>query len=284
MKINKLFAIGALLATGLAFTACSDDDWSGPGEVSDGAYLYSDATSFSFLPEDEQSFTIHVGRTQGAAAKAGTVSLSGDNDAFVVPEEVNFAAGETKQDVKITFNIPAGTTQTLRVALAGDSVRNIVYGNDTLATSGQSTVYGNDTLTIRVTRDYNWKPAGSGTFTDNTFGVGQTTVVVQHADGTNIYRLVSPYYTLSSDDFASKEHVQFTLAEDGTVGFRDGIYDIFGTSGYEMYYDNGNYPGYCNVSNEDGTLTWNFLILQGTSLYTGGNFIFEWLDGYPLDN
>lgn len=269
MKINKLFAIGALLATGLAFTACSDDDWSGPGEENDGAFLYSDATSFSFLPEDEQSFTIHVGRTQGAAAEAGTVSLSGDNDAFVVPEAVNFAAGETKQDIKVTFNIPAGTTQTLHVALAD---------------SAQSTVYGNDTLTIRVSRDYNWKAAGSGTFTDNTFGVGQTTVVVQHADGTNIYRLVSPYNTLSPDDFASKEHVQFTLAEDGTVGFRDGIYDIFGASGYEMYFDNGNYPGYCNVSNEDGTLTWNFLILQGTSLYAGGNFIFEWLDGYPLDN
>lgn len=268
MKINKLFTVGALLLSALAFTACSDDDdWSGPGEASEGAYLYSSATRFAKTSDQEQKITISIGRTD--STQAGTVSLTGDNSKFAVPASVNFQAGQAKQDIDIPFTIPAGETDTLNIAIAD---------------SAAASQYGFRKLTLVVSVDYNWESAGSGTFTDNTFFTNaQVTVEIQHAAGEKIYRIMAPYNTLSDQYFTSTENIQFTLNDDGTVGFDDGIYDIFGYGGYEMYFNSARYGSYCNVTNNDGVITWNFLLLSGTSLYTGGNFSFEWVDGYPLD-
>ena len=63
-KIFKYFMMIAIAIAGLSFASCSDDDDNYTvGEASDGAYLYSDFSSKTFLPDDNQTFTINVGRT-----------------------------------------------------------------------------------------------------------------------------------------------------------------------------------------------------------------------------
>lgn len=276
MKINRLFALGALILSSLALVSCgSDDDSYTPGGVDDGLYLYVPSNSITFTPTDKQTFTIQIGRTAAEKAKAATVSLTGDNDAFTYPSTVSFTAGQENATVEVTSNIPAGQSETITFALPKES----------------ATVYGLDSLTITVVCDYNWEAAGSGTFTDNTFTSASATVKVLHAEGTDIYRLVNPFVAVSKagGDFGgtpNDQSIDFTMDKTGKVGFEDGVYDLVpGTENgvYQMYYNSAKYSNYCNFTNDEGMLIWNFLLLQGTKLYTGGNLTFEWTTDYPVE-
>ena len=76
--INKYFLI-ALAGVSLTLTACSDDIEREPSPVpTDGiqAYIYADATSLTYLPNDEQSFVVKVARQK--TEEAATVHLSTD--------------------------------------------------------------------------------------------------------------------------------------------------------------------------------------------------------------
>jgi hypothetical protein len=275
MKIHKLFAFGALVLSSLALVSCSDDDNYSAGEVDNGAYLYAAKTSLTFTPEETQSFTIQVGRTAGEAASAGSVKVTGDNAAFTFAENVNFTAGQEKADLTVTCNIPAGESETITFALPKES----------------ATAYGNDSLTVTVKCDYNWVSAGRGTFVENTFSGASATVNVQHASGTNIYRLVNPFVAVAKaggdlGGTPGNVNLQFEMDETGAVKFADGIYDLVpGTenAAYQMYFNTARYAQYCSFTNEDGLLTWSFLLLNSGKLYTGGELIFEWTTGYPVE-
>lgn len=145
------------------------------------------------------------------------------------------------------------------------------------------------TLTVR--RDYTWVAAGSGTFDDETFIGATATVKVEHAQDTKLYRLVNPYQAIAATaagaDLGKVQaaNLQFTMEDDGTVSMDDGTYEIVPgstQSASKMYWAPTKYPDYCNVTNDKGVITWNFLVLNGSDLYTGGNFIFTWTDGYPI--
>lgn len=280
MKTNKIFALGALLLSCLAFTACSDDDWSGPGEQESndnpGVFFTTvNAGSQEVDPADAKTFTVEMKRlnTNGRLTVPLIVSRN-DSSVFQVPDSAVFADGDSLTTFTVNYpSAPEGVALTVNI-----DIPTQYYSLYKDAASGVSF-----SKTVQVVK---WNDAGSGVFTDLTFfdAPGESAnVKVQQRDGTNQYRLVSPYHTLSPDDFASTANIVFTLNNDGTIGFARAIYDIFGMSGYQMYYDPVNYGDYCSVTNNDGVIEWNFLILQGSSLYGGGDFKFTWTDGYPLD-
>lgn len=140
--------------------------------------------------------------------------------------------------------------------------------------------------TISIMCDYEWEYAGHGTFTDLTWFEGAPTadVKIMHAVGTNIYRLVNALAsvdaTMDEPDGLEEVNIDFVLNEDGTVVMEDGVYDM-GCAPYMLYFDTENYPDYCYITNEDGYLSFNFLLLNGSNLYIGG-FDFDWKEGYPI--
>ena len=129
----------------MTFSACSDDEWAPGAEQTEGAraYLYADASSYTFLPDDEQAVTFHVARAD--ASTDATVGLSVDAEGFTVPASVSFAAGEDIKDVQVTFDIPIGSSTTATVSIS----------------EGDSYVYGASQLTLNITRDYTWQSQGT---------------------------------------------------------------------------------------------------------------------------
>lgn len=178
MKIlNKLMLLAAVVGGALA--SCSDDHDYTPGEKDAGSYLYTDATSYSFLPEDEQTIVVNVGRTD--ATKAEKVKLSVDNENFSIPSSVSFAAGEKSKKVNLTFDITTGTTE--KVIISVDPKN--------------STVYGTDSLALTVTRDYTWISLGFVPFSSEFFGVGlegdYSVELRQAKENPTTYKLIDPF-------------------------------------------------------------------------------------------
>ena len=166
-----------MLAGGLmTFSACSDDEWAPGAEQTEGAraYLYADASSYTFLPDDEQSITFHVARAD--ASTDATVGLSVDAEVFSVPASISFAAGEEVKDVQVTFDIPIGSSATATVSIS----------------ESDTYIYGASQLTLNITRDYTWQSQGTWLLTSSFYG-GQGTTNVYKAAETDLYKAVAPY-------------------------------------------------------------------------------------------
>lgn len=271
-KIYNLLLTAVALVSGLSLAACSDDETYTAGAESRGAYVYSAATSYTFLPADAQTFTVNVGRTYSDGEK--TVELICDNDYIVdAATQVTFHEGETSVAVPVTVSLEIGQSE--------DFVFSVP--------NGEGTVYGNDSLTITVSRDYTWEDVGSAAFTDPIFEVEGTVIVQKAAEADNLYRFYAPYTTLFSQNgetvLPGEAHIQFTLDEDGTVDLTQrGFIDLeTGTSlvGYSLYYVPSYYPDYCYIVNENGLISIVSLFTNGTSLYGPGVFEFDWNNGYP---
>lgn len=185
---------------------------------------------------------------------------------------VTFADGEAVKIINVTANnMVKGTKYTYTMTM-DDAVK---VDADTILNNG---VY--ETV-VSIMCDYNWLAAGTCDIFDGTWyegGASAEDVPIQNAEGTNIYRIVSPlaaiYTGLESNP--DESNFQFVLNDDKSITVADGIY--MNWWGYQMYYDGTNYPTYCNVVQDDTTYALNFLLLNGTSLYTGGYFEFTWND------
>ncbi len=269
MKKYSLLAFLTLVV--LLFTGCTagDEDYT-PAEKEAGAYLYTSASSYTFLPDDKQTFALNVGRSDASAAQDITVSC--DNDGVTFNPNVSFAAGETSKAVPVTTDLQLGESVTLTFTLP----------------SGAGFNYGDDTLKVTIKRDYNWVDAGYGSFTDAVFGLGPSTVYVQKAEGTSLYRFVQPYAVLCED--AGEEvlptggNIEFTF-QNGTFTMEDGSYDLDESDeviDYELYWDATRYGDYCNATVDGTTITVNALLLSGSSIYVMAPFFtFDWVDGFP---
>ena len=274
-KIFKYFMMVVVAIAGLPFASCSDDDDNYTvGEASDGAYLYSDFSTKTFLPDDNQTFTINVGRTNTTGEQS--FELKCNNEKFTVPSTVNFKAGESVVAVPVTFNMGLGDTETAQFTIPTD----------------KSTVYGNDTVSVTISRDYTWEKIGTADFTDPIFTEASATVDVQKAkEGKNLYKFVTPMRTLykqnGETELPGGVDLIFTMDEEGNITMDQGIYDIeSGTSliengAYQFYYACKNYPDYCYFENENGMITFSTLLLNGGKLYGPFTWTFNWNKGYP---
>lgn len=274
MKTSFKYIMLAFVAVSAAATlqSCSDDDSTyTAGPQSEGAYLYADFSSKTYLPADEQTFTIQVGRTTTSGSQ--TISLNCEGEEFTAPTSVTFKDGESTVSVPVSFNLEIGSSATA------------VF---TIPTS-ESSVYGDDTLSVSVSRDYTWESAGTAEFVDGFYSGLTATVAVEKAkEGDHLYKFVSPMTTLFRQNgeatLPGALDFQFTMDDEGNVSIDEGQYPLeSGTSliGYYMYYVPSSYPSYCNISNDGGDIVINSLWTDGTSLYTG-YWEFVWTEGYPL--
>lgn len=274
-KIFKYFMMVVVAVAGVSLASCSDDDDDySVGEQSDGAYIYSDFTSKTFLPDDNQVLTISVGRTNATGEQ--TFELTCDNDKFTAPSTVTFKDGEPVVVVPVTFNIDLGETETVQFTLPEE----------------ETTVYGNSSVSITVSRDYTWVKIGTADFFDDIFyGLSATVDVQQAKEGDHLYKFVTPMRTLfrqnGETELPGGVDLIFNMDEEGNITMEQGIYDVeSGTSliedgAYQFYYACNQYPQHCYFDNDNGKITFSTLLLSGKSLYGPYTWSFDWNNGYP---
>lgn len=124
-----------------------------------------------------------------------------------------------------------------------------------------------------------WETVGSVNLTDNTFSGETYSVDLQKFKGRNEYRLVDPFQT------GEEQYLSFFMDDDGNAlesQFVGGSQQV-GADGYLFYWHSGYVGTYCVFTNNANVYTIGFLLLQDGKFYTGGEIIFEWVDGYPGD-
>lgn len=280
-KIFKYFMMVVVAISGLSLASCSDDDDNYTiGEQSDGAYIYSSFSSKTFKPEDAQTFSITLGRTNSAEEAA--YDLKCNNEIFTAPTKVTFKAGEKEVAVPVTCNLDLGQTESVMFTIPTE----------------ESSVYGDDTLSITIARDYTWEKVGEAQFTDKVWGMEATVDVMKAKEGTNLYKFACPLTTAfkqaGEEELPGEADIKFTMDEEGNVSMEDGIYDVeTGTnftadkdaSLYQFYYvSTGNLASYCSFTNDNGTITFvPLLLMDGNGLAPCDGWEFIWTKGYPVN-
>lgn len=142
-----------------------------------------------------------------------------------------------------------------------------------LTKDGMSLSSNTESINLPVT----WVRVADVNFTDNTMSEETYPVELQKFEGQNRYRLVDPY------NLGLPQYLVFELDDEGNAlqdKMTPGAQDVT-ADGYTFYWHPSYVGQYCNFFNRDNVYTIQFLMLSGGSLYTGGEFIFEWIQGYP---
>lgn len=272
MKLGKYILGLALIAVGL--TSCDKDNI--------GAIYEPTVQNVSFLGAAQSAKTdqgtlevpVAIGRAMTDDAYTATVSLANASEGVSLKSnQVTFAPGEGIAYATVVFsNMEPGTQYTCDVVLSetDKGTANTDFGQQVTTTK------------VAVMCDYNWISAGTCTFTDYTWGdeegnpVTAEGVPVQNAEGTNLYRIVSPLYYVYKDIESSYDmsDFEFTLNSDNSISVEEGSWLNFW--GYWAYYYPSVYGGYCYIEQAGNTYGVNFLLLNGEDLYTGGYFEFTW--------
>ncbi|MBR5102877.1 MAG: formylglycine-generating enzyme family protein [Muribaculaceae bacterium] len=236
----------------------------------------NDKPNISFV-KSEQQVTINDentvipvvlkrGNTNGTY-KATIILETEQTDNFTLQsDKVNFADGEKEATAYVLVkNMVFGETYqcTLTLSDADKATTNHEYGDQIVST------------TVSITRNYMWTELNPCTFTDYTWENGDPVsgqVRVMRAEGTNMYKLIAPLATVfrGIESGGDNSDFEFTLDADKNMSFPDGTYlDYWG---YKMYYNASTYPDYCYITRTGDSYEVNFLLLAGTSLFTGGKF------------
>lgn len=113
MKFLKYSVLAVIAASGVAFSACSDDDNEyQPGPQSEGVFFFNDNTTRVQLPTDATEISITVGREGSTAAATYPVEVTTDlpDGIFSFPSQISFAEGETTANYVATCVLPEENT------------------------------------------------------------------------------------------------------------------------------------------------------------------------------
>ena len=124
LKYSFMAALGLCIAS---LSACSDDYKyePAPSDTGGNAYLVaSKSDTVKFTENEAQKLIVRVARVDSTQAQ--TIALSSDNKSFNAPTDVKFAAGEGTKDVEVAFNMTAGTSEKVSIAVASKDA--FIYG------------------------------------------------------------------------------------------------------------------------------------------------------------
>jgi len=274
--IYKIYLLGiAVILTG-AFTACVENELlreASPEDTATGAQAYfteNNERSMSFLPTDTTTFSIEIGRRKSTEACSFSLQVSGDTVLVLKDTVVSFNAGENLKNIEVDFSaMSLGMTAELTLALEPED----------------ATIYGGSSITISVLRDYKWIDRGTVDFFESDFELGEATVAIQQAEGTNLFRLKDLYNVLddSDDPVPAGYHLKFyldTLNNWAALNFPEGFQNL-GT-GYEVYYVlSGGFATYCSFTSKDNVYSAEYLLTPNRqNLYLGG-CSFVWSGDFP---
>ncbi|MBR5726158.1 MAG: hypothetical protein IKX56_05430 [Muribaculaceae bacterium] len=269
MKLGKYTLGLALVAAGL--TSCDQENI--------GAIYEPTVANISFINGSQSTLTdqtsievpVAIGRATTNGSYTATVTLSDASEGVSLKSnQVTFADGEgMAYAIVVVTGMQQGNEYEGTLTLSDNDVAtaNTEFGEQITST------------TVKVMCDYNWISAGTCTFTDYTWEDGYVAenVPIINGEGSNVYRIVSPlarvYDSNYVDGRGDSSDWQFYLNSDGSITCDEGA--SLNYWGYYMYFTN-DYPSYCFIAQNGNLYDVNFLLLSGSSLYTGGRFTFEW--------
>lgn len=269
MKLGKYILGLAIVAAGLSLTSCDQEN---EGAIFEGPAManVSFAKAAVNAETEETTITIPVVVTRTYSAEAYTANIvlaeGKAENVKLKNNQVTFAAGEQS----------ASTELEITDIQEGDHYTCVLKLSDADANTANKFDSQNHTMTIKVVRR-GWIDAGTCTFMDYTFGNGETAenVPIQNAEGTNIYRIVAPYYYTYPEDDATMDNIVFTLYDDGSISMQEG--DWFTLWDYGFYYDSANWGSYCNTAvHEDNLYEVNFLLKVDGAVTSTAAFMFKW--------
>ncbi len=184
MKLYKLF-IATLLAT--AFTACADYEdvvVSSPvvgADVQAVRFASTNKTTFELDPSKELSVVLTVIRDKAdAAAEIPVEVISNDDDNFVIPSTVSFAAGDSTTTLKVmaSASAPIGEDMVFEVKLS-DAQMN-PYKVEYTAYKAKVTIL-------------KWDLVGTGQFYDSFTLYSAPAIDIYYSEVKKQYRFANPY-------------------------------------------------------------------------------------------
>lgn len=278
-KINNyLIALAIGLTT--ALTSCNTDNAGAIYTPTLPEVSFSLAQQSRIIPLEETEVNINVRIVRGNTSGDYTVNYTA-----IISDEAIFS---DESNGSVTFQNGKGT------ALVNLKGKNMEIGKAytielTISDENQKDM-GDRSIPatiISVMRDYNWVDAGRVLYSEIDFGIGDVEIPIQHAEGSNLYRLPDLYYNLTEgeDDGVEKGcHLQFTLDDEyNAVTIKPVSSFIDLGIGYYLYYDPEKYPKYCSFTNEGSKYTLNYVFSEDKSELYIGNASFVWKEGRPKD-
>ena len=266
MKLGKYILGLALVAAGL--TSCDQENVGAIYEPTVANITFMNGSLSTLTDQTSIEVPVAISRSLTDGEYTAKVTLSDESEGVnLKSEQVTFANGE---------GIAYAT-----VVVTGMEQGNEYKGTLTLSDADAATVnteFGEQitTATVTVMCDYNWVSAGTCTFYDYTFGDGEVgeNVKIEHGEGSNVYRIISPYCIVYPEDGAPAHNITFSLNNDGSISMKEG--DWFTLWGYGFYYDSADWGSYCFVTNDGNLYDVNHLLkVNGAVTYTA-EFKFEW--------
>jgi hypothetical protein len=283
MKINKIL-LGLAVAMLGVMTSCNTDV-EGVTYSPMGQNVSFETSAPATVTTAETSVVIPVRIVRSVVANEYTANFTTKaSEEGIFTNDANGAVKfEAGQGVAI-INVKADNlakcvdyTYTLKLSEAE------VAGRDTITNTQ------NDSIVIKIHSDYNWISGGSCTFVDYTFaenGQGAKDVPIQHAEGTNLYRIVQPFiavYGKGGNGFTTDTGIQFTLNNDYTINLVANDDDIVCSADQYDFCWVKKYEGsYCILQCNGNVYQASMLGLDnGDGYYTGFSFAFQWTTGWP---
>ncbi|MDD2286521.1 MAG: hypothetical protein PHQ11_14120 [Paludibacter sp.] len=279
-KFNKITLAIVSIVIPLLFASCEEEIVRDPSPVQSSgiqAFIYeSTPQNMVFLPANNQSFDILIGRKNTTDAVTINLSVSNPDNVFVIPTTASFDAGEAVDTLKVTFSMDLGTSSKLTIVLDEE---------DTFW-------YGRDSITISVSRDYTWESAGVVSMTSSWAGAIEDVEIQAAKESPGLYRLVSPYNVLEPDYCPEPGyHLQFVLDpvtyNAVSVPNRQLIGETYDDEGvtYDIEFFHADFGD--TFTNEGNVYTikgsFFFVTPGGAGVFDQMDEVFEWKEGYPLD-
>ena len=270
------YIIGLMMFAGLV-TSCNTDNIGGVyTPTAQNISFVSDEAVNTLTSESEIEVTVSLLRNITKGEYTAHYTLTSEQEGVFTDLNggtVTFADGSAKAYVTLKLNgMEKGNEYKATLTL---SDADIETADENI---GKPTVITN----VTVMCDYEWVPAGTCTFYDNTIDESTLTaegVSVENALGTNLYRLVDAYKSIP-DAGLLDSGLSFTLNDDGSFDIvRDaaGVITKLSLNGsvFPIVWIDQYAPTYCNTIVEGNIYTTNALLVVGEDFYLA-SFSFEW--------
>lgn len=208
-SINKLFVLLSAVFAMAGFSSCSEEIDYTPAEPVDPScpavrFAAANESFFEIDPASPQ-FTVTLERNATDAATYSLAVTRNDENAFVVPANVTFEAGQKEATVVVGLAANAPTATDLTVSFGIDEAYVNPYINGLPDYTG----------TVNIVK---WNTVGVGQWLDGFWWGFWDEVTIQYRDDIpSLWRINNPYVDELGGGGTYEKYLYFTLNEDGTV-------------------------------------------------------------------